>query len=38
MTNFVIESSKEWQNRRLEQIYSFLFMDEIHYRVRDVVK
>jgi transposase-like protein len=26
---------KEWQQRPLEPIYSFIFMDAIHYKVRD---
>ena len=25
----------EWQNRPLEKTYSFVFMDAIHYKVRD---
>lgn len=35
ITNFVIESAKEWQNRPLDPIYPFVFMDAIHYKVRD---
>lgn len=34
ITNFVIESAKEWQNRPLEPIYPFVFMDVIHFKVR----
>ena len=35
ITNFVIESAKEWQNRPLDPISAFVFMDAIHYKVRD---
>lgn len=35
ITNVVIQIAKEWQNRPLEQVYPFVFMDAIHYKVRD---
>lgn len=35
ITNFVIESAKELQNRPLNPIYPFVFMDAIHYKVID---
>ena len=28
-------SNSEWQNRPLDKTYSFIFMDAIHYKVRD---
>lgn len=34
ITNFVIESAKEWQNRPLDPIYPSVFMYAIHYKVR----
>ena len=35
ITNRIIPLVTEWQNRPLEKIYSFVFMDCIHYKVRD---
>jgi putative transposase len=35
ITNVVIDRAKEWQNRPLEPVYPFIFMDAIHYKVRD---
>ena len=35
ITNFVIESAKELQNRPLNPIYPFVFIDAIHYKVID---
>ncbi|MBY1555015.1 IS256 family transposase [Clostridioides difficile] len=35
ITNVIIQRAKEWQNRPLEQVYPFVFMDAIHYKVRD---
>ena len=35
ITNVVIQKAKEWQNRPLEAVYPFIFMDAIHYKVRD---
>jgi len=31
----IIPQITEWQNRPLEEIYPFVFMDAIHYKVRD---
>ena len=35
ITNRIIPLVTEWQNRPLEKTYSFVFMDAIHYKVRD---
>lgn len=35
ITNRIIPIVTEWQNRPLEKTYSFVFMDGIHYKVRD---
>ncbi len=35
ITNRIIPIVTEWQNRSLESIYSFVFMDSIHYKVRE---
>lgn len=35
ITNKIIPLVTEWQNRPLEKTYSFVFMDAIHYKVRD---
>lgn len=35
ITNKIIPVVTEWQNRPLEKTYSFVFMDAIHYKVRD---
>lgn len=35
ITNRIIPLVSEWQNRPLEKKYSFVFMDAIHYKVRD---
>ncbi len=35
MTDGIIPDIKEWQNRLLDPIYPFVFMDAIHYKVRD---
>lgn len=34
ITDKIIPEIKEWQNRTLEPIYTFVFMDAIHYKVR----
>ncbi len=34
ITDKVIEHAKMWQNRPLEPIYPFVFMDAIHHKVR----
>ena len=33
--NKIIPLVTEWQNRPLEKTYSFVFMDAIHYKVRN---
>jgi len=35
ITNRIIPVVTEWQNRPLERTYSFVFMDAIHYKVRE---
>lgn len=35
ITDKILPQIKEWQNRLLEPIYPFIFMDAIHYKVRD---
>lgn len=35
ITNRIMPLVAEWQNRPLEKTYSFIFMDAIHYKVRD---
>ena len=35
MTDSIIPSIREWQNRPLNPIYPFVFMDAIHYKVRE---
>ena len=35
ITERLVPEIKEWQNRALEPIYPFIFMDAIHYKVRD---
>jgi transposase-like protein len=35
ITNRILPLVTEWQNRPLEKTYSFVFMDAIHYKVRD---
>ena len=35
ITNTILDKAKEWQNRPLEPVYPFVFMDAIHYKVRD---
>jgi len=35
ITNRILPVVTEWQNRPLEQTYSFVFMDAIHYKVRE---
>ena len=35
ITNKLIPVIKEWQNRPLEEVYAFLFMDGIYYNVRE---
>lgn len=35
ITDNVIPYIKEWQNRPLQRVYPFVFMDAIHYKVRE---
>lgn len=35
ITNRILPLVSEWQNRPLENVYSFIFMDAIHYKVRE---
>jgi len=35
ITNRILPLVSEWQNRPLDRIYPFVFMDAIHYKVRD---
>lgn len=35
ITNRIVPLVTEWQNRPLEKTYSFIFMDAIHYKVRE---
>ncbi|AOY76136.1 IS256 family transposase [Clostridium formicaceticum] len=35
ITNRILPLVSEWQNRPLEKRYSFVFMDAIHYKVRE---
>lgn len=34
-TNRILPLVAEWQSRALEKTYSFVFIDEIHYKVRE---
>jgi transposase-like protein len=35
ITDKIITKVKEWQSRPLESIYPFIFMDAIHYKIKD---
>ncbi|ABW20156.1 IS256 family transposase [Alkaliphilus oremlandii] len=35
ITDSILPSIKEWQHRSLDPIYSFVFLDAIHYKVRE---
>jgi putative transposase len=35
ITDKIIEEVKVWQNRELESVYPFVWMDAIHYKVRE---
>ncbi|NLA83989.1 MAG: IS256 family transposase [Clostridiales bacterium] len=35
ITEHIVPEIREWQNRPLEKIYPFIFMDAIHYKIRD---
>lgn len=35
MTDKILPDVKEWQSRPLDPVYSFVFMDAIHYKIRE---
>lgn len=35
ITNKILPTIEEWQNRPLEKVYPFVFLDAMHYRVRE---
>jgi len=35
ITDKIVPEIKEWQSRPLEKIYPFIFMDALHYKVKD---
>ncbi|HEQ9087640.1 TPA: transposase [Streptococcus pyogenes] len=35
ITNKILQTIEEWQNRPLEKIYPMVFLDAIHYHVRE---
>lgn len=35
ITDRIVPEIKEWQQRPLEAIYPFIFMDAVHYKIRD---
>lgn len=35
ITNKILPTIEEWRQRPLESVYPFVFMDAIHYNVRD---
>ena len=35
ITNIILPLVTEWQSRPLEKTYSFVFIDAIHYKVRE---
>lgn len=35
ITNKILPTIEEWQNRPLEKVYPYVFLDAIHYRVRE---
>jgi len=35
ITEKIIPEIREWQNRPLEKIYPFIFMNAIHYKIKD---
>ncbi len=35
ITDKIVHLAEEWQSRPLEKIYSIVFFDAIHYKVRD---
>ena len=35
ITDKILPEIKEWQTRQLEEVYPIVFMDAIHYKVRE---
>lgn len=35
ITERILPEIKEWQNRSLDKVYPFIFLDAIHYKIRD---
>lgn len=35
ITDKVLPEVKEWQSRPLDPVYPFIFMDSIHYKIRE---
>jgi putative transposase len=35
ITDKIIQKIKEWQSRPLENVYPFVFMDAIHYKIKE---
>ena len=35
ITDKVMDSAAEWQNRMLDHIYPIVYMDAVHFKVRD---
>ncbi len=35
ITDKILSETKEWQSRPLEPVYPFIFMDAIHYKIRE---
>jgi transposase-like protein len=35
ITDKIISKVKEWQARPLERVYPFIFLDAIHYKIKD---
>jgi transposase-like protein len=35
ITDKVLPLVKEWQNRRLEDFYPIIYLDAIHFKIRD---
>jgi putative transposase len=35
ITDKIIPKIKEWQSRPLENVYPFVFMDAIHYKIKE---
>ena len=35
ITDTILPIAREWQNRPLEAVYPFIFMDAIHYKVKE---